>query len=90
LCLNTLFIELGSPWENGYIQSFNGKMRDELLNREISFTLIEAKTLIGVGERSTITSEHRVLGYRPHSPPSLDAGSTECQCSRTIITIGTF
>ena len=41
-----LFIEPGSPWENGYIESFNGKLRDELLNREIFFTLEEAKTLI--------------------------------------------
>ncbi|GAJ15947.1 unnamed protein product [marine sediment metagenome] len=36
----------GSPWENGYIESFNGKLRDELLNREIFATLTEAKILI--------------------------------------------
>ena len=42
----TLFIEPGSPWENVYIESFNGKLRDELLNREIFTTLIEAKILI--------------------------------------------
>ena len=36
LGVGTLFIEPGSPWENGYIESFNGKLRDELLNREIS------------------------------------------------------
>ncbi len=42
----TLFIEPGSPWENGYIESFNGKLRDELLNREIFTTLTEAKILI--------------------------------------------
>ena len=44
--VNTLFIERGSPWENGYIESFNGKLRDELLNREIFTTLTEAKILI--------------------------------------------
>jgi transposase InsO family protein len=46
LGVKTLFIEPGSPWENGYIESFNGKLRDELLNREIFTTLIEAKVLI--------------------------------------------
>lgn len=44
--VNTLFIERGSPWENGYIESFNGKLRDELLNREIFTTLVEAIILI--------------------------------------------
>jgi transposase InsO family protein len=44
--VKTLFIEPGSPWENGYIESFNGKLRDELLNREIFTTLTEAKVLI--------------------------------------------
>jgi len=43
--VKTLFIEPGSPWENGYIESFNGKLRDELLNRETFYTLIEAKVL---------------------------------------------
>jgi len=46
LGVKTLFIEPGSPWENGYVESFNGKLRDELLNREIFTTLIEAKILI--------------------------------------------
>ena len=46
LGVKTLFIEPGSPWENGYIESFNGKLRDELLNRETFYTLIEAKVLI--------------------------------------------
>ena len=43
LGIKTLFIEPGSPWENGYIESFNGKLRDELLNREVFYTLVEAK-----------------------------------------------
>jgi len=44
--VKTLFIEPGSPWENGFIESFNGQLRDELLNREVFDTLLEAKVLI--------------------------------------------
>jgi transposase InsO family protein len=44
--VKTLYIEPGSPWENGFIESFNGKLRDELLNLEIFDTLLEAKVLI--------------------------------------------
>jgi transposase InsO family protein len=50
-----LFIEPGSPWENGYIESFNGKLRDELLNREIFTTLTEAKQIF-----STLTTLFKV------------------------------
>jgi transposase InsO family protein len=46
LTVKPLFIEPGSPWENGYIESFNGKMRDELLDREIFYSLKEAEILI--------------------------------------------
>jgi len=46
LGIKTLFIEPASPWENGYIESFNGKLRDELLNREVFMTLTEAQILI--------------------------------------------
>ena len=46
LGVKTLFIEPGSPWEHGYIESFNGKLRDELLNREVFYTLEEAKILV--------------------------------------------
>ena len=41
-----MFIEPGSPWENGYIESFNGKLRDEVLNREIFYTVKEAQVII--------------------------------------------
>jgi transposase InsO family protein len=44
--VKTLYIQPGSPWENGYIESFNGKLRYELLNGEIFMTLLEAKVLI--------------------------------------------
>ena len=54
LGVKTLFIEPGSPWENGYIESFNGKLRDELLNREIFTTLEEAKVLIEQWRRNII------------------------------------
>jgi transposase InsO family protein len=43
--VQTLFIEPDSPWENGYVESFNGKLRDELLDREIFYTLTEAQIL---------------------------------------------
>jgi len=60
LGVKTLFIEPGSPWENGYIESFNGKLRDKLLNREIFTTLTEAKVLIEEWRRE-------YNGIRPHS-----------------------
>jgi len=67
--VKTLFIEPGSPWENGYIESFNGKLRDELLNREIFTTLIEAKVLIGQwGKEYNQVRPHSSLGYRPPAP----------------------
>ena len=69
LGVKTLYIEPGSPWENGYIESFNGKLRDELLNREIFDTLHEAKVLADRyrWEYNTIRP-HSSLGYRPPAP----------------------
>jgi putative transposase len=64
-----LFIEPGSPWENGYIESFNGKMRDELLNREIFYTMEEAEILIETWRRDyNRVRPHSALGYRPPAP----------------------
>jgi putative transposase len=69
LWVKPLFIEPGSPWENGYIESFNGKMRDELLNREIFYTLAEAQTLLGRWkEEYNQIRPHSALGYRPPVP----------------------
>ena len=66
---STLFIEPGSPWENGYVESFNGKMRDELLNREIFYTLEEARVLIEGWRREYNTVRpHSALGYRAPAP----------------------
>ena len=63
--VKTLFIEPGSPWENGYIESFNGKLRDELLAREQFDTLLEAKVLIERWRRHYNTVRpHISLGYR--------------------------
>ena len=53
--VKTLYIQPGSPWENGYNESFNGKLRDELLDREIFYTLQEAKVLIEQWRRHTTT-----------------------------------
>jgi len=67
--VKTLFIEPGSPWENGYIESFNGKLRDELLNREVLDTLAEAKILIEMWRKDyNEIRPHSALGYRPPAP----------------------
>ena len=69
--VKTLFIEPGSPWENGYIESFNGKLRDELLNLEIFDTLLEAKVLIDRWRKDYNTIRpHSSLGYIPPAPES--------------------
>ena len=70
--VKTLFIEPGSPWENGYNESFNGKLRDELLNGEIFETLLEAKVLIERWRKEYNTFRpHSSLGYRPPAPEAL-------------------
>jgi len=70
--VKTLFIERGSPWENGYIESFNGKMRDELLNREIFTTLEEAKVLIEQWRREyNQVRPHSAKDYRPPAPEAI-------------------
>ena len=70
--VKTLFIEPGSPWENGYIESFNGKLRDELLNSEIFTTLTEAKILIEEWRREyNGVRSHSSLGYRPPAPEAI-------------------
>ena len=73
-----LFIEPGSPWENGYIESFNGKLRDELLNLEIFDTLYEAKVLVERWrwEYNTIRP-HSSLGYQPPAPETIMPRLTE-------------
>ena len=70
--VQTLFIEPGSPWENGYCESFNGKMRDEFLNRELFDTLIETKILTERWRREyNQVRPHSSLGYRPPAPEAV-------------------
>jgi len=70
--VRTLFIAKGSPWENGYVESFNGKFRDEFLDREILYTLQEAKVLIERWRREYNTIRpHSSLGYRPPAPEAV-------------------
>ena len=69
LGVKTLFIEPGSPWENGYIESFNGKLRDELLNREIFTTLTEAMILIEQWRKEyNQIRPHSALSYHTPAP----------------------
>ena len=67
--VQTLFIEPGSPWENGYNESFNGKLRDELLNGEVFYSFKEA-TIIIEGWRIHYNTQrpHSALGYKPPAP----------------------
>ena len=65
----TLYIEPGSPWENGYCESFNGKLRDECLNGEIFYSLQEAQIVIEWWRIEYNTRRpHSALGYRPPAP----------------------
>ena len=77
--VRTLYIEPGSPWENGYVESFNGKLRDELLNGEIFYTILEAKVLT---ERWRLhynrVRPHSALGYRPPAPAAIACGAITC------------
>jgi putative transposase len=64
-----LYIEPGSPWENGYCESFNGKLRDECLNGEIFYSLREAQVVIEQWRIEYNTRRpHSALGYRPPAP----------------------
>jgi putative transposase len=88
LGVKTLYIEPGSPWENGYNESFNGKLRDELLNGEIFYTLREAKVLI---ERwrlhyNTIRP-HSSLGYRPPAPVTILPPAVRSTYPETVRTL---
>ncbi|MCM0001461.1 MAG: IS3 family transposase [Erythrobacter sp.] len=70
--VKTLYITPGSPWENGYCESFNGSLRDELLNGEIFYSLAEARILIEAWRRHYNTVRpHSSLGYRPPAPEAV-------------------
>lgn len=68
----TAYIEPGSPWENGYVESFNARFRDELLNREIFYSLREAQIIIeGWRKHYNTKRPHSALGYRPPAPETI-------------------
>jgi len=68
----TAYIEPGSPWENGYCESFNARFRDELLNGEIFYTLKEARIIIEQWRSHYNTMRpHSALGYRPPAPEAI-------------------
>lgn len=73
LGVTTLYIAPGSPWENGYAESLIGKLRDELLNGEIFYTLREAQVLIERWRREyNQVRPHSSLGYRPPAPETVE------------------
>ncbi len=68
----TAYIEPGSPWENGYCESFNARFRDELLDGEIFYSLREAQILIEQWRKHYNTKRpHSALGYRPPAPETI-------------------
>lgn len=70
--VKTLFIEPGSPWENGYVESFNARFRDELMNGEIFYTLKEAVVVTEAWRREyNELRPHSSLGYKPPAPASV-------------------
>ncbi len=83
--VKTLFIEPGSPWENGYVESFNGQLGDELLKCEVFNTLKDAKVLI---ERWRVhyntVRTHSALGYRPPAPEMLLVGASAAGCATLV------
>ena len=73
LGVRTLYIERGSPGENGYVESFFGKLRDEMLNREIFYTLRQAQVLVERWRQHyTRVRPHSSLGYQPPAPEAIE------------------
>lgn len=89
LKVKPLFIEPGSPWENGYVESFNVKMRDELLNPKIFYTLTEAQILIARWrEEYNHFRPQSSLGYR--FPDLSSLADVHGSAVRPNITFGTY
>jgi putative transposase len=82
----TAYIERGSPWENGFVESFNARLRDELLDGEIFYSLAEARIVIESWRRYYNTERpHGSLGYKPPVPevfPALAPTSAAARASR--------
>jgi putative transposase len=86
LGVKTLYIELESSWENGYIESFNGKLRNELLNMEIFNTLFEAQVLIEYWRKEyNQTRPLRALGYRPPAPEAIMLGFGSTSLTLSVV-----
>ena len=84
--VRTLYIEPGCPWENGYVESFNGKLRDELLNGEIFTTLTEARVLIERRRQEYNTMRpHSSLGYRPPAPETTEPENIAAGCATPAV-----
>ncbi len=80
--VKTLYIEPGSPWENGYNESFNGKLGDELLKGEIFYSLKEAKVLIEQWRHHYNTIRpHSALRYRPPAPEAIWHHRVDLPCA---------
>lgn len=87
LGVKTAYITPGSPWENGYNERFNGSLRDELLNGEIFYTLLEAKTLIEAWRiHYNEVRPHSSLNYQPPAPKVLITLQSEQQVPRRQLT----
>ncbi|NIT14263.1 MAG: IS3 family transposase [Candidatus Dadabacteria bacterium] len=87
LGVKTAYIEPGSPWENGYNESFNGKLRDEMLNTEIFYTLKEAQVLIEQWRRHyNEVRPHSSLGYRPPAPKAVILGDNNKEYLANFVT----
>jgi len=79
LAVAPLFIEPGSPWENGYVESFNEKLRDELLNGELFHTLHEVQVLVQRWRDQYNTQRpHSALGYRPPAQETRTVAPRSC------------
>ncbi len=82
----TAYIEPGSPWENGYFESFNSKLRDEFLNGEIFYSMKEIRVL---AERWRVhyntVRPHSSLGYRPPAPEAWMAKSLGCGSVKSFV-----
>jgi len=86
LGVKTLYIEPGSSWENGYIESFNGKLRDELLNVEIFTTLFEDQVLIENWRKDyNRFRPHSALGYRPPAPETIMPGYGSISLTLSVV-----
>lgn len=85
LDVKTLYIEPGSPWENGYVESFNARLRDELLNGERFYTLAEARAVVSAWRHHyNHVRPHSSLGYRPPAPLAILTEDPNIRSGRVI------